>query len=385
MNTKTIFMRVMIGFLVLVLAAPAGTFAQGSGSAGPYRQEELDQMLAPIALYPDSLLAQILMAATYPAEVAEADLWLKHNRNLTENQLNDALDEKDWDLSVKALVPFPQVLALMAEKPEWTKKLGDAFMAQEGQVMDTIQSLRAKAKAKGNLKSTKEQKVVVRGESIEIVPANPRVVYVPTYNPLEVYGPWWYPAYPPYVYSPFYPVGGIVTAGVFGFAAGIAVGSAWNWGWGRWDWGHRDIIVNVNRNININRRDIRINDVRTASWNREMKLKHDPSYRRQAAKEKQQKQAITQKQKKQDQQLKQKQKRQDQQLKQKQKKQDQQLKQKQKRQDREGQPKAQKQKQQREKQQMRQKEQRQEQRMRQKQERQRQHESQKEERQRHGR
>ena len=231
-----------------------------------FQQEELDQMLAPIALYPDSLLGQILVAATYPDQVTEADQWVRQNSNLQGDELNAALDGMDWDLSVKALVPFPQVLSMMSDKMDWTQRMGDAFLAQQEDVMDTIQRLRAKAHAQGNLKSTDQQKVVVRGESIEIEPANPRVVYVPTYNPTVIYGSWWYPAYPPYAYNPYYPhyaydpyyTGvGFVTAGLFGFAAGIAVGSVWNSGWGHWDWGRHNVNVNINRTININRNDIR--------------------------------------------------------------------------------------------------------------------------------
>jgi hypothetical protein len=275
MNRKVFYLRVLVGFLVLLMAAPPGIMAQSSGQGGTFSQEELDQMLAPIALYPDSLLAQLLVAATYPDQVVEADQWVTQNSNLKGDALNDAVDRKDWDLSVKALVPFPQVLAMMSDKKEWTQRMGDAFLAQQADVMDTIQRLRAKAHAQGNLKSTEQQKVVVRGDSIEIEPSNPRVVYVPTYNPTVIYGPWWHPAHPPYAYNPYYPHYaydplyrgvGFVTAGVFGFAAGIAVGSYWHSGWGRWDWHRHNVYVNVNRTVNINRTYIRKTDIRTSSW-----------------------------------------------------------------------------------------------------------------------
>jgi hypothetical protein len=134
--------------------------------------------------------------------------------------------------------------------------------------MGTIQKLRAKAQAQGNLKTSKEQKVVVQDNVIVIEPASPTVVYVPTYNPTVIYGPWWYPAYPPY---PYYPAGAVVTAGVFSFTAGVIVGAAWNGGWGRWDWGHNDIDINVNRNVNINRNVIA--NYQTTSW------RHDPVHR----------------------------------------------------------------------------------------------------------
>jgi hypothetical protein len=249
--------------------------AQSSGTGAPIRQEELDQMLAPIALYPDSLLGQILVAATYPDQVKEADRWVDQNKNLQGDELNAELDRADWDLSVKALVPFPQVLSMMSDKMDWTQRLGDAFLAQQANVMDTIQNLRVKAHKQGNLNNTEQQRVVVRGDSIQIEPANPRVIYVPTYNPAVIYGSWWYPAYPPYAYNPYYPhyaydpyyTGtGFITGGLFGFAAGIAVGSVWNSGWGRWDWGRHNVNVTVNRTININRNNINRRDIRTSSW-----------------------------------------------------------------------------------------------------------------------
>jgi hypothetical protein len=161
------------------MVTPLWVFAQDQPATKKFKQEELDQMLAPIALYPDSLLAQILMAATYPLEVVVADRWAKANKNLKGDQLNDVLDKKDWDPSVKALVPFPQVLSMMSEKLEWTQKLGDAFLDQQDEVMDTVQKLRAKAGAAGNLKDTEEQKVIVKERGIEIEPAQPEVVYVP--------------------------------------------------------------------------------------------------------------------------------------------------------------------------------------------------------------
>lgn len=265
MNKNIYFTRSLVGLLVLLLAAPPWVFAQNAGADRTFRQEELDQMLAPVALYPDSLLAQILVAATYPTQVTEADRWVQQNKDLKGDALNNALDRMDWDLSVKALVPFPQVLAMMDDKLSWTENLGEAFLAQQTQVMDTVQKLRARAQAEGNLKSTKEQTVLVKGDSIEIAPTNPEVVYVPYYDPAVIYGTWWYPAYPPYAWYPFFPGGPLITYGLFGFAAGIAVASAWNWGWGHWDWGHHVCNVNVARNININRN--HIGTVHTANWN----------------------------------------------------------------------------------------------------------------------
>lgn len=277
MNGRVSYLRIIIVFLALLLAAPLLAPAQSSGAGPTFRQEELDQMLAPIALYPDSLLGQILVAATFPNEVEEADQWVNQHENLKEDELNAALDDKDWDLSVKALVPFPKVLSMMSDKREWTQRLGDAFLAQQAAVMDTVQNLRSKAHAQGNLKNTDQQRVVVRGRSIEIVPSNPRIIYVPTYNPTVIYGSWWHPEYPPYGYNPYYPhyaydpyyTGtSFVSVGLFGFAAGVGVGSVWNSGWGHWDWGRRNVNVNINRTININRNDIVTRNIRTTSVNR---------------------------------------------------------------------------------------------------------------------
>src|SRR5512136_2957205 len=147
--------RALIGLLVVLMAVPAPLFAQNNVPV--FRQEELDQMIAPIALYPDSLLTQILMASTYPLEVVQADRWAKQNKDMKGDALAKALEAQPWDPSVKSLVNFPQVLAMMSEKLDWTQKVGDAFLAQEKEVLGTIQNLRKKAQASGNLKTTKEQ------------------------------------------------------------------------------------------------------------------------------------------------------------------------------------------------------------------------------------
>lgn len=262
MNRSAVFKHPLIALLILLLAAPSGVLAQETAQPTAYKAEELNQMLAPIALYPDSLLANILVAATFPLEVVAADRWVKQNKGLKGDQLNAALDKMRWDLSVKALVPFPQVLAMMSEQLEWTQTLGNAFLAQQSDVMETVQRLRAKAKAAGNLKTTEQQKVEVKDQSIVIEPANPTVVYVPTYNPTVIYGAWPYPAYPPYAY---YPYGGVVAAGALGFAAGVAVGAAWNNGWGSWNWHGGSMNVNMNRNININ--SARVAHYQTGKWN----------------------------------------------------------------------------------------------------------------------
>ena len=244
MKKKNIFIQIFVVFLAMFFAGSSYIFGQVAGNTTAqekFLQEELDQMLAPIALYSDSLLSQMLMAATYPLEIVEAARWVKENPNLNEDTLDAALQEKDWDVSVKSLAHFPQVLSIMDEKIEWSTRVGDAFLAQRDDVMDSIQKLRAKAEATGNLRSTKEQKVVNDQGAIEIEPADAGVIYVPEYDPLIVYYPWWYPAFPPFAF--YYP--GVVFDGFFGFAFGFPWG--FGWGWCDWDWHHHDIRIDYDR------------------------------------------------------------------------------------------------------------------------------------------
>jgi len=243
--------------LLMLMAFCFSAAAQDQAPEQPaFKPEELEQIVAPIALYPDSLLAQIFMASTYPLEIVEAARWSKENPKVTGDALQTALEKQTWDPAVKSLTAFPDVLAGMNEKLDWTQKLGDAFLADQKGVMDAVQRLRAKAKAEGNLASSKEQKVTTEpapaGSStttiIQIEPTDPEVVYVPTYNPTVVYGAWAYPAYPPYpVYA--YPPG----AAFFSFTAGVIVGGAL---WGNCNWGGSDVDINVNKYNNFNRTDI---------------------------------------------------------------------------------------------------------------------------------
>ena len=241
--------------------APTSTpaAAPAAQAAPVFSQEELDQILAPIALYPDSLLAQILMAATYPLEIVQADRWVRspENAKLKGDQLAAALDQQTWDPSVKSLVPFPQVLQMMSDRLDWTQKLGDAVLAQQQDVMASVQRLRALAQNAGTLKSTEQQTVATEGQSIIIQLANPQVVYVPAYNPTVIYGGWPYPAYPPYYYPPppaYYPYASAFASGL-AFAAGVAVvGSMW--GWGNFNWGRNNININYNTYNTINRTNI---------------------------------------------------------------------------------------------------------------------------------
>ena len=283
MNMNGVGSRIVVWLIVILMAVPPGAFAQEGGDNPVFKQEELDQMLAPIALYPDPLLAQVLMASTYPLEVVQASRWAKQNKDLKGDALTAALERQEWDPSVKSLVNFPQVLDMMSDKLDWTQKLGDAFLADEKAVSETIQKLRAKADTQGNLKTTEQQTVIVEKETqiIRIEPANPQVVYVPTYNPTVVYGTWWWPSYPPYYWPPppYYYPGGAVAAGVIGFGLGVAVGAAWGYAWGGWNWRGGNVDININRNTNINRN---INRGAHAehykggqgSW------KHDPSHRK---------------------------------------------------------------------------------------------------------
>ena len=236
-------------------------------------QEQLDSLLAPIALYPDQLLSQVLMASTYPLDIVEAARFVKASPDLKGDALVNAVKDKSWDPSVQSLTAFPQVLDMMNNKLDWTQQLGEAFIDDQKRVLDTVQGLRTKAQAAGNLKSNNEQKVVVQEKTIIIEPAKPEVVYVPAYNPTVVYGSWWAPAYPPYFYYPPpvygyppYVPGAAFAAGAIGFGIGLAVGSA-NWGWSNTNWGRGDVNINVNRNNTfINNNQNFQNNVRNGNW-----------------------------------------------------------------------------------------------------------------------
>lgn len=233
----------VILLLVAFFSAPLPGMAQENESypSSPvFSKEQLAQMLAPVALYPDTLLSQILMASTYPLEVVEADRWVKQNPGLSGSALDEAVKDEDWDASVQALCHVPSVLGWMSENIAQTSKLGDAFLAQENDVMNMVQELRKKAMDNGTLKSTAEQKVTVLDDTIIIEPVQPEIVYVPSYDPLYVYGPWWYPAYPPYYWGPVLVVGG------FTFWPGIYVGIDIGY-WCYFDWPRHRIHVDINR------------------------------------------------------------------------------------------------------------------------------------------
>jgi uncharacterized protein DUF3300 len=264
-------------FFVLLVAlaagpAPGGALAQ---ERAPVSQAELDQMLAPVALYPDPLLSQMLMAATYPIEVVEAARWSKAHPDLQGDAAVKAAAGEGWDPSVTSLVAFPQVLAWMDENLRWTTAVGDAFLAQQPQVMDTVQNLRARAQQAGSLRSDERVAVTQEGPTIVVVPANPQVVYVPYYDPYVAYGTWWWPAYPPVVWRPWR-----------GFVARPGVAVVWTPGirvapgffFAAFDWRQRQArVVRVsnyyyNRTVIVNRQ-VTVNRA-PGAW------QHDPGHRR---------------------------------------------------------------------------------------------------------
>lgn len=242
-----------LGLFISFFSLPPHSLAQDNNyleQTEKYSREELAQMLAPIALYPDALLTQVLMASTYPIELIEADRWVRRNPELKDEALEAALLSEAWEPSVKALCHFPSILALMSERITETTNLGNAFLAQEAEVMDMVQELRGKANTQGNLSTTSEQKVIVEKETIIIEPADPRVIYVPYYDPFYIYGPWWYPAYPPYYWGPTGISLGIGISYWPGFYFGFTFGS-----WSYFDWPHRYIYIDTHRRPRYVRRD----------------------------------------------------------------------------------------------------------------------------------
>ncbi len=293
MKQHKIFNSAGIALLVLPIA---GSFAYAPiVSAQPYNppessvqaqatfaQQELDQMLAPIALYPDSLLSQILMAATYPREVIQAARWSRANPGVYGDQAVQAAAQEDWDPSVKSLVAFPQILAMMDAKLDWTERLGDAFLAQEPQVMDTVQNLRQRAYAAGNFRSDDRIRVVPQGDAIVVEPMNPEIVYVPYYDPTVVYGGWWWPS-PPVYWSPWYGYHAPRSGFYLSWGSGIPVASGFFFG--TFDWPRRYTRVAYvnnyyyNRTVGVNRQSrdnafVRNANVASGAW------RHDPTHRR---------------------------------------------------------------------------------------------------------
>jgi len=222
---------------------------------------QLDSLVAPIALYPDPILSQVLVASTYPLEIVEAERWLIQNSSLQGKALVDAAAKQSWDASVQALVILPDLLKRLNQDITWTSDLGNTFLAQQEGVMEAVQRMRQRAQSAGALQSNKEQQVTTSTQGgntyIEIVPASPQVVYVPVYNPVAVWGPPAYYPYPPIYYPPY--TGGIIAASAISFGVGIAVGAIWSGGWGGWGWGcgwgRNNVVINNNfiRSNNFNR------------------------------------------------------------------------------------------------------------------------------------
>ncbi len=271
--------RSLVAVLCTLLLVPADTlvFAQDAPPAQPaagqapaaeqqapkLSNDQLDALVAPIALYPDPLLSQVLVASTYPLDIVQAQQWLGKNSNLKGDDHTKAAQKQDWDPSVQAMVTLPDVVKRMSENVKWTTDLGNAFLAQQDDVMDSVQRLRAKAKQAGKLESSDQQKVetkTVESQTVIVIqPASTQVVYVPTYSPTVIWGPMYYP-YPPMYYPPYYAGAAFVSFGV-GIAVGAAISGGWGWGCG---WGHG----NTNITINNNNTFVRNNNINTNNINR---------------------------------------------------------------------------------------------------------------------
>ena len=258
------YRSVLLAFAMLV-ATGVGAVAQQSATPPPPPQqqqpdqvllkpEQLEALVAPIALYPDELLANVLAASTYPLEVVQADRWLKERKSLKGDALKKVVDGQSWDDSVKALASMPDVVAMMSDKIDWTKDLGDAVLAQQPDVMDAIQRLRTKAYDNKKLVTTKQQKVSVQTQEskqvIVIEPADPETIYVPYYDPATVYGTWPYTDYPPYYFAYQSYIGAGVIAAGLAFGAGWAIGRWGNYWGGGFNWGNRNLYINHYNKIN---------------------------------------------------------------------------------------------------------------------------------------
>ena len=257
-------LRVFVATVCAFALIPGDTlayvsFSQQAPASSPTTQpskipsDQLDSLVAPIALYPDPLLAQTLAASTYPLEIIQLQQWLEKNKNLKDKALADAVEKQSWDASIQALAALPDVVKRLADDIQWTTDLGNAFLAQQSDVMEAVQRMRKKAQDKGTLNSTEQQKVetkVIENESVIVIEqANPQVVYVPSYDPVVVYGAPLYP-YPPI----YYPPPGYYAAGMaISFGVGVMMGAFWSGGWG-WGcgWGGNNVYINRNNNFNRN-------------------------------------------------------------------------------------------------------------------------------------
>lgn len=240
-SSKQVLTLLVCFFLVrfTAQAEPLGPMDQSNEQSptSPMQQspQELQQLVAPIALYPDALVSQILAASTYPTQIVEAERWMQSHSSLKGEELGKEVDKQDWDPSVKAMTQFPSVLENMDRNLSWTSSLGEAYVSQPQDVTDAVQTLREEARKAGNLNSNEQEKVTTQGNTIIVEPANPEVVYVPAYDPWLVYGA------PIVAYPGWYPVPGIFWGGVglsFGVGFGVGFFGGFGWGWGHWgyDW-----------------------------------------------------------------------------------------------------------------------------------------------------
>jgi hypothetical protein len=293
-------LRFLVAVLCALLIAPGETWAYARSTPQDAASQEqvdskipndqLDSLVAPIALYPDPLLAQVLAASTYPLELVQLQNWLAKHGDLKGQALTDAVQKEDWDPSVQAMSAFPDLVKQLVDGIKWTTDLGNAFLAQQSDVMDAVQRMRKKAMDAGNLKSTEQQTVetkVVETKTVVVVQqANPQIVYVPSYNPVVVYGPPVYP-YPPIYYPPpSYYAAGVAIA----FGVGLAIGSYYHGGWGyNCGWGHSNVNININNNYvrHYNNTNINRGNINTGNINRPSTLpaggnnnwQHNPQHR----------------------------------------------------------------------------------------------------------
>jgi hypothetical protein len=276
-------------FVLLILVTSS---ANAQGQAAPFKPEEIEALVAPIALYPDSVLSQVLMASTYPLEIVYAGRWAKAHPDLKGDAAVQAVANEPWDVSVKSLVAFPQILEPMHDKLDWTQRLGDAVLAQEKDVLAAVQRLRSRARDAGNLQSNDRQNVIVEQATttaavaptiVRIEPANPEVIYLPAYDPAVVYGGWAYPAYP-YYYWPPYPA----------YYPGWAFGSGLAWGlgfaaagaiFGNANWGGGDINIDIDRGAHIDHRFDR-NKAQGGRWQHDASHRKGVAYRDNASRQK---------------------------------------------------------------------------------------------------
>jgi hypothetical protein len=244
--------------------------------------EQLDSLVAPIALYPDPLLAQVLVAVTYPLEIVKLQQWLAKHQGLKDKALADAVMKEGWDPSIQAMAALPDTVKQLADNIKWTSELGNAFLAQQSDVMDAVQRMRAKAKSTGNLKSNEQMKVetkVIENKNVVVIEqANPQVIYVPSYNPTVVYG-----AAPVYAYPPvYYPPAGYYAAGMaMSFGVGVMMGAFWSGGWGyNAGWGgNNNVYINNNNNFNRNSNFNSNSRTSVGSGNRATQWQHNPQHR----------------------------------------------------------------------------------------------------------